>query len=91
MSPKTAPRLLYGAQDQRVRPEHDCNTCWAERAPTGDRQTTKAGLVWTRHQAQLFVQDCSPGHTRREVDVEPVTKMYGRCKEKETWLRINDK
>ncbi|KAH3830317.1 hypothetical protein DPMN_103558 [Dreissena polymorpha] len=50
MSPKTTPHLLYGAQDQRVRPAHDCNTCWFTRAPTGDRQTTKFGMVWTRHQ-----------------------------------------
>ncbi|KAH3769739.1 hypothetical protein DPMN_171014 [Dreissena polymorpha] len=41
MSMKTAPHLLYEVQDQRVRPEHDCNTCWSTRAPT---QTTKAGL-----------------------------------------------
>ncbi|KAH3893713.1 hypothetical protein DPMN_017863 [Dreissena polymorpha] len=50
MSTKTAPHLLDGAQDQRVRPEHDCNTCLSTRAPNGDRQTTTAGFAWTRHQ-----------------------------------------
>ncbi|KAH3706690.1 hypothetical protein DPMN_066078 [Dreissena polymorpha] len=29
---------------KRVRPEHNCNTCWSTRAPTGDRQTIKAGF-----------------------------------------------
>ncbi|KAH3752722.1 hypothetical protein DPMN_187348 [Dreissena polymorpha] len=37
MSPKTAPHLQYGVKDIRVRPEHDCNTCWSARALTGDR------------------------------------------------------
>ncbi|KAH3718261.1 hypothetical protein DPMN_061062 [Dreissena polymorpha] len=64
MSPKTAPHFLYGAQNQRVRPEHDCKTCWSTRASTGDRQTTTACLVLTRHQAQLSAKDCSPGNTK---------------------------
>ncbi|KAH3733826.1 hypothetical protein DPMN_040263 [Dreissena polymorpha] len=42
-------------------------TCWLTRAPTGNRQTTKVGLVWTRRQTRLSVQDCSPGHTREAV------------------------
>ena len=53
--------LLYGCETRTLHAEHDCNTCWSTRAPTGDRQTTKAGLVWTRHQTLLSVQDCSPG------------------------------
>ncbi|KAH3843756.1 hypothetical protein DPMN_117287 [Dreissena polymorpha] len=32
--------------------------------PPGDRSTTKVGLVYTRHQTRLSVQDCSPGHAR---------------------------
>ncbi|KAH3787354.1 hypothetical protein DPMN_165478 [Dreissena polymorpha] len=28
----------------------------------GDRQTTKAGLVWTRHKTQLPVQECAQMH-----------------------------
>ncbi|KAH3785613.1 hypothetical protein DPMN_163706 [Dreissena polymorpha] len=36
-----------------------------KRAPTSDRQATKAGLVWTRHPARLSVQDCSPKIARR--------------------------
>ncbi|KAH3833891.1 hypothetical protein DPMN_107207 [Dreissena polymorpha] len=71
MSPRTAPHLLYGAQDQRVRPEHDCNTCWSTKASNGDRQTTKAVLVWTRHQASLSVQDCSSGHTTGRLTSNP--------------------
>ncbi|KAH3712925.1 hypothetical protein DPMN_072685 [Dreissena polymorpha] len=71
MSPKTAPHLLHGAQDQRVRTENDCNTCWSTRAPTGDRQTTKAGLVLKRQQARLSVQNCSPGHARRRSTSRP--------------------
>ncbi|KAH3752044.1 hypothetical protein DPMN_186652 [Dreissena polymorpha] len=44
-------------KDKRLRPEHDCKTCWSIRAPTGDHQTTRLGLVLTRHQARLSVQD----------------------------------
>ncbi|KAH3841377.1 hypothetical protein DPMN_114836 [Dreissena polymorpha] len=33
--------------------------------------TVKVGLVKTRHQARLSVQDCSPGHAK-EVDIEAV-------------------
>ncbi|KAH3709076.1 hypothetical protein DPMN_068536 [Dreissena polymorpha] len=71
MSLKTAPHLLYGAQDQRVRPQHYYNTCWSNKAPTGDRQTTRAGLVWARHQARLFVQDYYPGHARGRSTSRP--------------------
>ncbi|KAH3777205.1 hypothetical protein DPMN_178643 [Dreissena polymorpha] len=78
MPPKTAPHLLYGAQDQRVRPEHDCNTCWSTIAPIGDRQTTKVGLIWTRHQTRLAVQDCSPWHAR--------VRSTRRGREKKRWM-----
>ncbi|KAH3796639.1 hypothetical protein DPMN_150208 [Dreissena polymorpha] len=81
MSSKTAPHLLHGAQAQRVCPEHDCNTCWLTRAHTGDRQTTKAGLVWTRHQARLSVQECSPGHIRGRSTSKPSEEnLDGKCK-----------
>ncbi|KAH3887728.1 hypothetical protein DPMN_011747 [Dreissena polymorpha] len=61
------------AAPTRVRPEHYCNTCWSTKAPTGNGQTTKAGLVWTCHQAGLSVHDCYPG-TLEGVDVEAVRK-----------------
>ncbi|KAH3736806.1 hypothetical protein DPMN_043379 [Dreissena polymorpha] len=61
MSPKTAPHLLHGAQDQRVRSEHDCNTCWSTRTLTDVLKTMKAGFVLTRQQARLSEQDCSTG------------------------------
>ncbi|KAH3774753.1 hypothetical protein DPMN_176146 [Dreissena polymorpha] len=65
-------QLLQQAQDQQVpRSLHPtvrlrglgtlhADTCWAPRAPTGDRQTTKAFFVSTPHQGRLSVQDCSP-------------------------------
>ncbi|KAH3774324.1 hypothetical protein DPMN_175703 [Dreissena polymorpha] len=68
MSLKTAPHVLYGAQDQEVCTEHDC---WSTRAPTGDHQMTKVRLALTRHQAQLPVQDCSPGHARGRSTSRP--------------------
>ncbi|XP_052233048.1 deoxynucleoside triphosphate triphosphohydrolase SAMHD1-like [Dreissena polymorpha] len=49
MSQKNHPHLIYGAQDRRVRPEHDCHASWSTSAPTGKGQTTKTGLVWTSH------------------------------------------
>ncbi|KAH3804303.1 hypothetical protein DPMN_132587 [Dreissena polymorpha] len=36
-----------------LRPDSDGNTFLPIRAPYGDRQTTKYGLVWTRHKAHL--------------------------------------
>ncbi|KAH3729098.1 hypothetical protein DPMN_055061 [Dreissena polymorpha] len=62
MYPKTAPNIIYRAQYQRIRPEHDCQTCLSTRAPNGDRQTTTSGLIWIRLQARLSVQDCSSAH-----------------------------
>ncbi|KAH3854095.1 hypothetical protein DPMN_096634 [Dreissena polymorpha] len=80
MPPKTAPNPLHVAQGQRVRPEHECNTFWSERALTGDRQTAKAGLVWTRRQARLSVQDCSAGHARvRSTSRPSEEKLDGQC------------
>ncbi|KAH3847800.1 hypothetical protein DPMN_090130 [Dreissena polymorpha] len=35
----------------KVRPEHDSSTCLPTRAPYGDRQLMKVGLVLTSHQA----------------------------------------
>ncbi|KAH3735749.1 hypothetical protein DPMN_042284 [Dreissena polymorpha] len=77
MSPKNAPHLLYKAQELQVCPEHDCNTCWSVRALTGDRQTTKFGLVWKRHLTRLSVQDCSPG---RSTSKKLEKKLDGICK-----------
>ncbi|KAH3854599.1 hypothetical protein DPMN_097144 [Dreissena polymorpha] len=71
MSPNTALHLLYGAQDQRVCPEHDCSTCWSTRAPTDDRQMTKVVLVRTCHQAQHSLKDCYPGHARERSTLRP--------------------
>ncbi|KAH3806802.1 hypothetical protein DPMN_135130 [Dreissena polymorpha] len=78
MSPKVAPHLQYGVQDQGVRPEeHDCNTYWSTRVPADDRHTTKAGLIWTRHQARFSVKDCPPGHARGRSTSTPSTqKLY---------------
>ncbi|KAH3721086.1 hypothetical protein DPMN_064001 [Dreissena polymorpha] len=77
----TAPHLLYGAQDQPVRSEHNCNTCWSTRDTTGDHQTTEVSLVWTRHQARLSVKDCSPGHARGRSTSRPQEEQLdGLCK-----------
>ena len=62
--PNTTLHLDYEEEDQRVCPEYHTSTCWPIRAPPGDRQKTKAVLVWTLHQERLFLQDCSPGHAR---------------------------
>ncbi|KAH3849941.1 hypothetical protein DPMN_092345 [Dreissena polymorpha] len=78
MSPKTPLFLLYGAQEQRVRPEHDCNTCWSTRATTGDHQTTKVCLVLTLNQARLSVQDCSTGHARGSSTSRPSEEKLDR-------------
>ncbi|KAH3789368.1 hypothetical protein DPMN_167546 [Dreissena polymorpha] len=45
-------------------PALDCNTCFPTRAPPCVRHTTKAGLVWTRHQARIYEQVCAPRHSR---------------------------
>ncbi|KAH3841610.1 hypothetical protein DPMN_115081 [Dreissena polymorpha] len=34
-----------------------------------DHETTKAGLVWTRHQTRLTMQDCAIGFTGTCVHV----------------------
>ncbi|KAH3873334.1 hypothetical protein DPMN_036567 [Dreissena polymorpha] len=34
---------------------------FAHHSPSSDRQTTTTILAWTRQQARLSVQDCSPG------------------------------
>ncbi|KAH3789389.1 hypothetical protein DPMN_167567 [Dreissena polymorpha] len=63
------------SKDQRVRPKHECNTCWSTRAPIGDRQTTKAG--WTRHKSRLSVQDCYQWHARGRSTSRPSeAKLY---------------
>ncbi|KAH3735151.1 hypothetical protein DPMN_041612 [Dreissena polymorpha] len=51
-------------QYKRASPEHLRINCWPTRAHPGDRQTTKADMDLTSHQAHLSVQDCAPGHYR---------------------------
>ncbi|KAH3741641.1 hypothetical protein DPMN_048366 [Dreissena polymorpha] len=51
--------LLQRTQYQRVRPKHDTSTCWSTRIRPVDCQPTTSGLVWTRHQERLFVQEPS--------------------------------
>ncbi|KAH3806442.1 hypothetical protein DPMN_134763 [Dreissena polymorpha] len=71
MSQKTALNLLWAAQGPQERPEHDCNTCWPTRAPTGDLQTAEGGLVLIRHQARLsFFQGTLEGGLNRGRQTE---------------------
>ncbi|KAH3851512.1 hypothetical protein DPMN_093994 [Dreissena polymorpha] len=71
--------LLHGAQDQRVRPEHDSSTCWLTGTAVVDRQTTKAYLVSTRHQTRIAVQGCFPGSARSRSPLKPSEKMDVQC------------
>ncbi|KAH3773495.1 hypothetical protein DPMN_174856 [Dreissena polymorpha] len=46
----------------------------------GDRQTTKVGLVWTRHQTRISVKDCAPRHARGRSLSRPSEEMlYRQC------------
>ncbi|KAH3786024.1 hypothetical protein DPMN_164123 [Dreissena polymorpha] len=69
--PKTAPHLQYGAQDQRVRPEHDFNACWSTRVPNREGKTTTVALVWSHYQARISMQDFSPLHARERSTSKP--------------------
>ncbi|KAH3723941.1 hypothetical protein DPMN_049739 [Dreissena polymorpha] len=51
VSPKTAPHLLAGAQDQRVRPEHDSSTFWPTRTLNGTVKRQK--IAWCGHVTRL--------------------------------------
>ncbi|KAH3770426.1 hypothetical protein DPMN_171713 [Dreissena polymorpha] len=88
MSQKTAPHLLYGAQDGRVRPEHDCHTSWSTRAPTGKGKTTKTGLVWTSHgnDGDDMEKEISCSIINTDTFIEKnVNKMYSTL----TWYAID--
>ncbi|KAH3787359.1 hypothetical protein DPMN_165483 [Dreissena polymorpha] len=48
--------------------------------PQGDRQTTEAGLVWTRHQKRISVNDCATRHARGRSLSRPSEEMlYRQC------------
>ncbi|KAH3889538.1 hypothetical protein DPMN_013597 [Dreissena polymorpha] len=55
----TSPHLPHGAQDQGY-VRNMTATLVGPHEPYRDRQTTQAGLVWTRHQTRLSVKTVLP-------------------------------